>query len=196
MQHRKDYVHVDGAIARATRGRVALKWRERWVGTMHRLGWNYHSFASRQHGCTGRGIGIARAQMLLFVLLARKETLGVTGSDPSPLLGDADRYDFKFVLVDRIDDRGCGEQGHLMLTTTSTKENTHTQFVHETLSVGRGQARRQTAAVIPKVPVDNSAAKRKSVPRGTFWGQEVIDSIRPAEGKAPATLATFVDLTA
>jgi len=50
--------------------------------------------------------------------------------NPCSLLGDADGNDLVLVFVQRLDDRGGGDQGDLMLTRPAAKDDPHTQFRH------------------------------------------------------------------
>ncbi len=147
MQHGKNYVHINGTIGGAPRERagIRLKRSERPGGTMRRFRRNDHSFSSRKHRRARRSIGIARAQMLLFVMLTREQPFGIARGQPSPVLGNADRNNFIFALVDSMDHRSGREQRHLVLSASPAKQNPNSQFLHDVFSVEACPSPRQTS---------------------------------------------------
>ncbi len=101
MQHGKDHVDVNGAIAGAPREcGIRLKRNEPAL-PMHRLRRHHHRLSSREHGCSGRGLRIAGAQLARFEhQLALQQVLGVSGRQPAAIFGDADGHDFVLVFID------------------------------------------------------------------------------------------------
>jgi tRNA-dihydrouridine synthase len=103
VQHGKDHIDVDGAVAGAARERgVGLK-RDEPALPLHGLRRHHHGFSPGQHRRGRGGFRIARAQVArLEHQLALQQVLGVIRSQPATVFRDADGHDLVPVFVDRF----------------------------------------------------------------------------------------------
>src|SRR5581483_7790736 len=140
MQHGKNHVDIDGAVAGAAGERGgSLEWHQAWLA-VNGFGRHHHRLPVFQYRGAGSRFRIACPQMPLFVRLSMEQALGMLGGKPAAVLGDADGYDFKLVLIDGVED-GCGrEQRHFMLAAASPEQNADAKLFHH-VSVWTGGTR-------------------------------------------------------
>ena len=70
--------------------------------------------------------------MARFMLqrLAAQQFFGFGCSQPTTFLSNADRYNFVFVLINRIENGCRGKKRDLVFTTAATEEDAHANFFH------------------------------------------------------------------
>ncbi len=105
VEHGKDYVNVDGAVAGTAsqdrRRRIGLEWRQ-CIALPLWLGRNDDGLAMRQHGRARSRLGITGAQVRRASRFSLQQLFGVAGGDPAAFLGDADRDHLILALVDSL----------------------------------------------------------------------------------------------
>jgi hypothetical protein len=131
MQHGKDYININGAIAGAPRKRGLSLEGDKSAFAMHRLRRHYHRLASSQNRCRLRYLRITGPQLARFQnQFALQQVLGVSRRQPTPIFRDADGHHFIFIFVNRLKNGSRRKQRDFMLAAASSKQNSDPKLFH------------------------------------------------------------------